>query len=151
LEYATSGSGEVIDTPMLTLHPPLTGAAFAGQLECVTVLLDEVKVSIDEYDQNGPSIGYAAAAGHGDVVKFLLSRGAAIVTKPETPDILSLALKGGSLDAVNSILESEQWRSSEREVTVDICHLPHTVKSSNLLSSPFRSADYHSRLAILAT
>jgi len=43
-------------TPMLTLHPPLTGAAFAGQLESVKVLLDEVKVSIDEYDENGPSM-----------------------------------------------------------------------------------------------
>jgi len=127
LECAMSGSGGIDDAPLLTLHPPLTGAAFAGQLECVTVLLDELKVSIDEYDQNGPSIGYAAAAGHGDVVRFLLSRGAAIVTKPDTPDMLSLALKGGSLDAVNAILESEQWKSSEREVTV--AHLPFAAHS----------------------
>lgn len=115
-------SDEFEHTPMLTLHPPLTGAAFAGQLESVKVLLDEVKVSIDEYDQNGPSIGYAASAGHADVVEFLLSRGAAIATKPDTPDILALALKGGSMAAVNAILESEQWRRSGREVTVT--HLP---------------------------
>lgn len=117
-----SDSDDFEHTPMLTLHPPLTGAAFAGQLESVKVLLDEVKVSIDEYDQNGPSIGYAASAGHADVVEFLLSRGAAIATKPGSPDILALALKGSSMAAVNAILESEQWRTSGREVT--IAHLP---------------------------
>jgi ankyrin repeat protein len=116
-------------TPMLTLHPPLTGAAFAGQLESVKVLLDEVKVSIDEYDQNGPSIGYAASAGHADVVKLMLSRGAAIVTKPDSPDILALALKSGSMATVNAILESEQWRTSGREVT--ITHLPFAGHGGN--------------------
>ena len=126
-DYAASDIDEFERLPSITLHPPLTGAAFAGQLECVKVLLDEVGVPIDEYDQNGPSIGYAAAAGHASVVKFLLSRGAAIITKPNTPDILSLALKGGSLDAVNAILDCEQWRTSEREVTVD--HLPFAAHS----------------------
>ncbi|KAM0708901.1 hypothetical protein Q7P35_002937 [Cladosporium inversicolor] len=116
-------------TPMLTLHPPLTGAAFSGQLGSVKVLLDGVKVSIDEYDQNGPSIGYAASAGHASVVKFLLSRGAAIATKPESPDVLALALKGGSMAPVNALLESEQWRTSGREFT--ITHLPFAGYGGN--------------------
>jgi ankyrin repeat protein len=124
-----SDSDESDRTPMLTLHPPLTGAAFAGQLESVKVLLDEVKVAIDEYDQNGPSIGYAASAGHADVVKFLLSRGAAIVTKPDSPDILALALKSGSMTTVNAIFESEQWKTSGHEVT--ITHLPFAGHGGN--------------------
>lgn len=117
------------DEPMLTLHPPLTGAAFAGQLECAQVLLEEVKVSIDEWDDNGPSIAFAAAGGHADVVKLLLSRGAAIATKAGSPDVLSLALKGGSIDAVKAILESEQWKTSECEVTIE--HLPFAGHGGN--------------------
>ena len=118
-DVAMSDSDDFERTPMLTLHPPLTGAAFSGQLESVKVLLDEVKVSIDEQDENATSIAYAASAGHADVVIFLLSRGASIVTKPDSPDILELALKGGNMTAVNAILESEQWKTSGREVKID--------------------------------
>ena len=118
-DVVMSDSDDFERTPMLTIHPPLTGAAFSGQLESVKVLLDEVKVSIDEQDENATSIAYAASAGHADVVVFLLSRGASIVTKPDSPDILALALKGGNMTAVNAILESEQWKTSGREVTID--------------------------------
>lgn len=124
-----SDSDDFDRTPMLTLHPPLTGAAFAGQLESVKVLLDEVKVSIDEYDHNGPSIGYAASAGHAHVVEFLLSRGAAITTKSDSPDILALALKGGNMAAINAILESEQWKTSGRKV--NMTHLPFAGHGGN--------------------
>lgn len=118
-DVVMSDSDDFERTPMLTLHPPLTGAAFSGQLESVKVLLDEVKVSIDEQDENATSIAYAASAGHADVVTFLLSRGASIVTKPDSADILALALKDGNMTAVNAILESEQWKASGREVTID--------------------------------
>ena len=115
-----SDSDDFERTPMLTLHPPLTGAALAGQLESVKVLLDEVEVSIDERDNNdGTSIAYAASAGHADVVEYLLSRGASITTKANSPDMFALALKGGNMAAVNAILESEQWKTSGREVTID--------------------------------
>ena len=115
-----SDSDDFERTPMLTLHPPLTGAALAGQLESVKVLLNEVKVSIDERDDNnGTSIAYAASAGHADVVEYLLSRGASITTKANSPDMFALALKGGNMAAVNAILESEQWKTSGREVTID--------------------------------
>lgn len=115
-----SDSDDFERTPMLTLHPPLTGAALAGQLESVKVLLDEVKVSIDEGDNNdGTSIAYAASGGHADVVEYLLSRGASIITKARSPDVFALALKGGNMAAVNAILESEQWKTSGREVTID--------------------------------
>ena len=122
-DVVMSDSDDIDRKPMLTLNPPLTGAAFAGQLESVKVLLDEVKVSIDEQDDNAPAIAYAATAGHADVVEFLLSRGASIITKPDSPDILAQALQGGSFAAVTAILESEQWRTSGREV--NITHLPY--------------------------
>lgn len=128
-DIVMSDSDEFERTPMLELHPPLTGAAFSGQLESVKVLLDEVKVSIDEQDGSATAIAYAASAGHTDVVEFLLSRGASILTKPDSPDILALALKGGNLAAVNAILESEQWKTSGREVTIE--HLGYAGHGAN--------------------
>ena len=105
---------------MPTLHPPLTSAALAGRLESVKVLLNEVKVSIDKRDtNNGSSIAYAASAGHADFVEYLLSLVASIATKAGSPDILALALKGGNMAAVHAILESEQWKTSGREVMID--------------------------------
>ena len=128
-DVVMSDSDDFERTPMLTLHPPLTGAAFSGQLESVKVLLDEVKVSIDEQDENATSIAYAASAGHADIVEFLLSRGASIATKPDSPDILALALKSGNMAAVNAILASEQWKKSGREVTIE--HLGYAGHGAN--------------------
>lgn len=74
---------EYLITPKFTIDPPLTGAALEGHLECVQVLVDEVKVLIDEPDitKGGTVLTYAAAKGHVEVIKFLLSRGAAVETR----------------------------------------------------------------------
>ena len=96
-------------SPPLNIDPPLTGAALEGHLECVQVLIDEVKVSIDEPDvtNGGTALVYAAAKGHVEVVRFLLSKGATIETREEFPDILSQALKGYHSDVIKAVLESE--------------------------------------------
>jgi hypothetical protein len=84
-------------SPKFTVNPPLSGAAIAGRLECVQVLVDEVGVSIDEPDACGGSTAllYALARGHVEVFKFLLSRGASIATPERFKDMVSLALKVG--------------------------------------------------------
>jgi ankyrin repeat protein len=121
-------------TPKFTINPPLTGAAFAGHLECVQVLVDEVKVSIDEPDvtAGGTALIYAAAKGHAEVVEFLLSRGATIDTRkggPDIPDIVSQALQGGNADAVKAVLESEQWKAADGEI--GLAHLSYASRSGN--------------------
>ena len=121
-------------TPKITIDPPLTGAAFAGHLECVQVLIDEVKVSIDEPDvtAGGTALIYAAAKGHAEVVKFLLSRGATIDTRKggrDLPDIVSQALQGGNADAVRAVLESEQWKVADGEI--GLTHLAYASQSGN--------------------
>lgn len=119
---SASDTEESENTPMIAIHPPLTGAAFAGQLECVQVLLDEVEVDIDECDKNGSALAYAVSGGHTEVVNLLLSRGASICTKPGRPDIMSLALKGGNAEVMTLVLESNQWKTSAMKITIE--HLP---------------------------
>jgi hypothetical protein len=119
-------------SPKFTINPPLSGAAFAGHLDCVQVLVDEVKVSLNEPDVStgGTALVYAAAKGHVEVVKFLLSKGATVATPEGGPDLLSQALRGGNANAVKAVLESEQWKAADVEIGLD--HLPSACLGGNL-------------------
>lgn len=119
-------------SPKFTIDPPLSGAAFAGHLECVQVLVDEVKVLIDEPDTSagGTALVYAAAKGHGEVVRFLLSKGATVETREGVPDLLSQALRAGNTDAVKALLESEQWQTADVVTSLD--HLPFACLGGNV-------------------
>jgi ankyrin repeat protein len=128
---ADAADENYLTTPKITIDPPLTGAAIEGHLECVQVLVDEVKVWIDEPDitKGGTALVYAAAKGHVEVVRFLLSKGATVETKEGDPDLLAQALKGGNADAVKAILESEQWKAAGVEIGLD--HLPFACRGGN--------------------
>jgi ankyrin repeat protein len=119
-------------SPKFMIDPPLTGAALHGHLECVQVLIDEVKVSIDEPDVSGgfTALSYAVANGHVEVIKFLLSKGASIETGEGSPDLISLALKGGNSDAVKAVLESEQWKAADAKINLE--HLPCACQGGNV-------------------
>jgi ankyrin repeat protein len=119
-------------SPKFTVNPPLSGAAIAGRLECVKVLVDEVGVSIDEPDASGGSTAllYAMGYGHVEVVKFLLSRGASIVTPEGFADMVALALKRGNADVAEAVIESEQWKASG--VEINLGHLRYTGQGGNI-------------------
>jgi ankyrin repeat protein len=119
-------------SPKFTINPPLSGVAMAGHLECVQVLVDEVGVSIDEPDACGGATAllYTMAKGHVEVVKFLLSRGASIVTCEGFPDMVSLALRVGNADVTKAIIESEQWKASGADI--DLGHLPYAGQGDNV-------------------
>ena len=121
-------------TPGFTIDPPLTGAAFHGHLKCVQVLVDEVKVLIDEPDvtTGNTALVYAGSNGHAEIVKFLLSKGASIETlegREGSLDIVSQALRGGNADAVKAILESEQWKAAGAGIKPE--HLPYAGGGGN--------------------
>jgi ankyrin repeat protein len=119
-------------SPKFTVNPPLSGAAIADRLECVQVLVDEVGVWIDKPDACGGSTAllYAMAYGHVEVVKFLLSRGASIVTREGHTDLVALALKRGNADVARVVIESEQWKASGAEVNLD--HLRYAAQGGNV-------------------
>jgi ankyrin repeat protein len=119
-------------SPKFTVNPPLSGAAIADRLECVQVLVDEVGVWIDEPDACGGSTAllYAMAYGHVEVVKFLLSRGASIVTREGHTDLVALALERGNADVARVVIESEQWKASGAEVNLD--HLRYAAQGGNV-------------------
>lgn len=75
-------------TPKYTIDRPMTGAALQGHLECVQVLVDDVKVSINEPDivNGGTALVYIVAKGQAGVVRFQLSKDASIETQEGAPD-----------------------------------------------------------------
>lgn len=61
-------------SPKFTINPPLSGAAMAGRLECVKVLVDKVKVWIDEPDVCGGSTALLYVMGYGHVEVLAVQR-----------------------------------------------------------------------------
>ena len=97
-------------------YSPLVYATLNGNVECVRVLLDEGKISVQSLTPVGDlsPLSLASQSGHVDIVLLLLQRGAKSIPNTNGEYPLHLAAREGHVDVCKLLVHYEGWDTPDK-------------------------------------